>query len=271
MFAEYTLMSAPGANLGAASVPPKAIASVGGFIWVIDKRGHFYRINPTTGLLSPNLATGYLPGTTPSSPTNAANLITDPTGVTQIDTDEAFFDPMIVIGSSIYVPNNNQSQVDLLALDMSATPSTGICSPAGGSPCIATFTAPFTGLTEPEDGATTDGTNIYVLNDSSGGVYKLTPPSTIASSTGVFSSWEGGLALTKDGWFWTLTSTGVAAIEGMTSATTLSLTNASCPTNEWLGRGANGLLVGPDGTLLFSPNLSDVSSPTVAPLCAVVY
>jgi len=270
VFAEYTLVSKPGGN-GYASVPPKTIVSLGGFIWVMDKRGDFYRINPTTGLVSPNLATGYLPGTTPSSPTNAANLITDLTGATQIDTDGAFFAPMIVIGSSIYVANNNQSQVDLLALDMSATPSTGICSPTGASPCIATFTAPFTGLTSPEAGATTDGTNIYVLNDNSGGVYKLTPPSTVASSTGVYASWEGGLALTKDGWFWTLTNTGVAAIEGMTSATTLSLTNASCSSTEWLGRGANGLLAGPDGTLLFSPNLSRTSGPTVAPLCAVVY
>ncbi len=269
VFAEYTLASKPGGN-GYASVPLKTIVSLGGFLWVMDKRGDLYRIDPATGLVSPNLATGYGPGTTPTNATNGANLVTDPTGATQIDTDEAIFAPMVVLGSSIYVPNYNQSQVDLLALDPSAT-GTGICSPAGASPCIATFTAPFTGLTRPEDGATTDGTSVYVLNDSSGGVYKLTPPSTIVSSTGVFPSWEGGLGLTKDGWFWTLTNTGVAAIEGMTSATTLSLSNASCTSSEWLGRGANGFLVGPDGTLLFSPNLTRTSGPTAAPLCAVVY
>ncbi len=270
VFAEYTLAAALGTR-GNASPPLKTIASLGGFIWVMDKRGDFYRINPTTGLVSPNLATGYGPGTTPSTPTNASNPVTDPTGATQISGGSMTYAPMVVLGSSLYVPNDSSGSVNLLALDMSATPSTGICSPAGGSPCIATFTAPFTGLTSPEDGATTDGTSIYVINDSSNGVYKLTPPATVVSSTAVFPSFEGGLAITSDGWFWTLTSTGVAAIEGMTSATTLSVNNASCPSNEWLGRGANGLLVGPDGTLLFSPNLSRVSGPTVAPLCAVVY
>ena len=272
VFAEYTLAAALGTR-GSASPPLKTIASLGGFIWVMDKRGDFYRINPTTGLVSPNLATGYGAGTTPSTPTNAANPITDPTGVTQISSGAMTYDPMIVLGSSLYVPNGvSAGSVDLLALDTSATPTTGICSPAGGSPCIATFTAPFTGLTYPEDGATTDGTSIYAISDGPGSVYKLTPPSTVASSTGAFTgTWEGGLGLTKDGWFWTLTSTGVEALEGMASATTLTANNASCPTNRWLGRGANGFLVGPDGTLLFSPNLTRVSGPTVAPLCAVVY
>ncbi len=270
VFAEYTLAAALGPG-GRASPPLKSIASAGGFIWVMDKRGDFYRINPTTGLVSPNLATGYGPGTAPSNATNGANPVMDPTGATPETTGSSIFDPMVALGSSIYVPNDNDGGVDQLALDTSATPTTGLCSPAGASPCIATFTAVFTGLSSPEDGATTDGTSIYVINDSSKGVYKLTPPATIVSSTAVFPSFEGGLAITSDGWLWTLTSTGAAAIEGMSSATTLSINNPSCPSTEWLGRGANGLLVGPDGTLLFSPNLSDNSGATAAPLCAVVY
>src|SRR5579872_3321607 len=116
VFAEYTLAAVPGSN-GNASPPLKTVASLGGFIWVMDKRGDFYRINPTTGLVSPNLAAGYGPGTTPSTPVNASNPITDPTGATQISGGAMTYDPMIVLGTSLYVPNNSSGAVDLLALD----------------------------------------------------------------------------------------------------------------------------------------------------------
>ena len=271
VFAEYTLASKPGGN-GYASVPLKTIVSLGGFLWVMDKRGDLYRMNPTTGLVSPNLATGYGPGTTPTNATNGANLVTDPTGATQIDTDEAILAPMVVLGSSIYVPNINQDQVDLLALDMSATPSTGICSPAGASPCIATFTAPFTGLTDPKAGATTDGTNIYVLNYSSGSVYKLTPPSTIVSSTAVFpNTYEGGLAITER---WLVLDAAkrrrfgdrgnVLGEHAQRQQRELSNQRNPPTRGQRIARRSHG-------TLLFSPNLTRTSGPTVAPLCAVVY
>ena len=237
----------------------------------MDKRGDFYRINPTTGWLVRTLRAGYGPGAAPSNRKNACE-----SGDGSDGSDAGGYALSDFLRSSLsvprfIVPNDNDGSVDQLALDSSANSDdrsllAGRCRPV--------YRDVYSGVQGSMSAIRCDDRRHEYLRyqRTRQGRFKLTPPATILSSTAVsLVFFEGGLAITIDGWLWTLTSTGAAAIEGMSSATTLSVNNASCPSTEWLGRGANGLLVGPDGTLLFSPNLSDNSGATAAPLCAVVY
>lgn len=280
VFAEYTIYSTPG-NAGYYTSPLHSIVSLGGFIWVISKDGHLWRINPTTGVVSPNLATAYAPGTTPDPNTYGAHHVTDPTGATDISgpsgsTPAAFFSPMAAFGNSLYLVNGRFSSLDQLTLDTSALPSAGLCTPAGPPPCIATFGQTLAGSlanTSYGDGGYTDGTSLYALN-TSGKIYKVTPPSTLATSASNFSSgYEGGIFITPDGWLWTLATNGVQALQGMTSTNSAVVPTAvtACNSYENLRRGSTAMAFLND-TLLFSPQVSRGSSGTsFAVLCGVVY
>jgi hypothetical protein len=280
VFAEYTVFSTPGSS-GFYTSPLHSIVSMGGFIWVISKDGHLWRINPTTGEVSPNLATAYAPGTTPTANTNGAHHVTDTAGTTDISgpsgsSPAAFFAPMAAIGSSLYLVNGRHASFDQLAVDTSTLPSTGLCTPAGPPPCIATFQESLTGSlanTSYGDSGYTDGTSLYALS-TNGVVYQVTPPSTLATSASSFSSgYEGGLFVTPDGWLWTLASNGVQALQGMTSTAAPVVPSAvtACNSYENLRRGSTAMTL-LDGTLLFSPVVSRGNGGTsFAVLCGVVY
>ena len=276
VFAEYVLNGPNGGNTGLL----KGIASMASYIWVVDKDGDLWRFTPTTGLVNPNLAIGYLPGQS----STVVGRITDPTGATVISVppgsgnccrlSQVFFNALIPLGGTLYIADVINSSLDALSVDTSASPSTGICTPGGPPPCIATFSRSLSGsIANPYFGSTTDGTNLYVINGNTGNVLKITPPSTLATSTQAFSSYNGGLGVSADGWLWTLTSSGVSALQGMTSsASPVSPTAVTtCSSSEDIERGALPFIAGPDGTWLFSPNYSDSSSSTAAMLCAVVY
>ena len=270
VFAEYTLMNQQVFENNNDGPPLHAIASMGGYIWLLDKRGDFWRINPTTGLVNPNLSAGYMPG---SPPTNAIPP-TDPTGVTYMATHTAIFAALIPLGNTLYVGNENTGSISAITGDTSSTPSTGICSPPGGSPCIGTFQALQAGaLCEPRTGFS-DGTSYYTLSSCNEKVYQFTPPNTLATSSLAFPSTSGGLFGTSDGYLWTLTGSGVAGMSGMTStATFLSVSGpTACGSGpRSLNRGAFPFMIGPDGSLLFTPNWSDNTGTAPSVLCAVVY
>ena len=273
IFAEYTVQSTAGIN-GNYSPPLHGIASMAGFIWIMGKDGMIWRINPSTGLVSPNLAAGYLPSqsVTQSSP------ITDPGDTTLIygspgSRQGTFYSFFTGIGSDLYLGNDSSSNsVAVLTVDTSASPSAGICTTPGPPPCIATFQS-VGSVSNTYLGGGTDGTSLYLMNGSSGSVYKFTPPSTVATSQSVYTDYDGTVGVSPDGWLWTLASTGTQALKGITStaAPVVPATVSACTSVEAVRRGANAWMTGPDGTWLFTPNDSDNSSTSFAVLCAVVY
>lgn len=271
VFAEYALNNLQVLNGGRQGPPLKAIASMGGYIWLLDKRGDFWRFDPTTGRVNPNLGAGYLPGATPTT----ALPPTDPTGATYMDPCCGIYSTLIPLGNTLYVANEDTSSIDAITVDTSTVPSAGLCSPVGSNPCIATFQALQAGAINcPRFSAGTDGTSYYSVSQCNGKVYEFTPPNTLTVSSQAFSSSMGGLFPTSDGYLWTLTASGVQAMSGMTStATFLSLSGPSgCASAvRQLKRGAIPFMIGPDGSLLFSPNWSDNSSTTPSVLCAAVY
>ena len=274
VFAEYTLDSSSSC-CSPGGPPLHGIASMGGFIWVTDLEGDLWRINPTNGLVNPNLAVGYLPGQSSTE----VGRVTDPSETTVIggvpgsSNGYTFQAALVPLNGVLYIANRLHSSFDALSVDTSSSPSAGICTTPGPPPCIATFTQSLSGaLTNPISG-TTDGTSYYVLGDSTGNVLKITPPSTLTTSASAYTSYYGGLGISADGWIWTLTSSGVQALLSMTSsASPVSPTVlTACSTTQTLQRGALPFLAGPDGTWLFSPNYTASSSSTAAMLCAVVY
>lgn len=282
VFAEYTVFSSPGSS-GYATTPLHGIASMGGFIWVIDKDGGFWRINPATGLVSPNLSPGYSPGTTPTEPVNGGFPITDPTGATPISgtsSRKSFFSPLVPLGSTLYAVNGKNSAFDAFAVDTTAAPSAGLCTPAGPPPCIATYQESLIGsLTGTRGsgnfaaGGGTDGTSVYALN-SSKQVYKVTPPSTMATSAGAYTLTNGGgIFLTPDNWLWTLSDGGVQALTSMTSsaAPVTPTTVSACGSQAYLDRGSFPMTLVPNGTLVFTPVISSGTATSSAVLCGVVY
>ena len=269
VFAEYALNNTQTQNNNNEGPPLRSIVSMGGFIWLLDKHGDVWRINPTNGLVNPNLGVGYMPG---QSSTGALPP-TDSTGANFITNDPILYGYVAGIGGKLYFANAETGEFDALTVDTSASPSAGICTPSGPPPCIATFVASLTGqLSSASYGGTSDGTSYYALS-SSGAVYKVTPPSTLVTSASVFPNYEGSLGLSPDGWLWTLSPNGVQAIQGMTSsASAVSPASVSaCNSSNGLRRGAQGLIVGPDGTFLFSPSNQDQTLASTAVLCAVVY
>ncbi|MGH7662664.1 MAG: hypothetical protein ACRENA_17315, partial [Vulcanimicrobiaceae bacterium] len=274
VFAEYTLQSTSGLR-GNYTAPLHGIVSMGGFIWVIDKDGMLWRIDPTTGGVNPNLAAGYLPGGTVTQ----ASPLTDPGNTTFIygpaGSRQAILYSMIaVLGNTLYVGNDSLDSIDAVSLDTSASPSAGLCTTAGPPPCIGTFQDLLTGtLPNQSQGGGTDGTSLYLVNGNTDQVYKFTPPSTLATSQSAYSSVHGTIGVSSDSWLWTLTSTGVQALQGMssTSGPITPATVTSCSSAKGVERAATAWLAGPDGTWLFTPNDSSGSSTTPAVLCAVVY
>ena len=274
VFAEYAL-AGPSVYYPGSGPNLKAITSMGGYIWVVDKDGDLWRINPTNGLVNPNLSAGYLPG----QAATPANRITDPTGATTITSPPGsssngylLYSALTPIGSSLYFGDEPNGSFDGLSVDTSTTPSTGICSPPGTSPCIATFQRYLNGaMSNPEYGGTSDGTSYYTLSGSN--VVKITPPNTLTTSAATFSTYNGGLGITSDGWLWTLTSTGVAALQSMTSTASPVTPTAvtSCDSVASLERSSFPIITGPDGTLLFSPVLLQSSGTSFPMFCAVVY
>jgi len=271
VFAEYQL-AGPGRNLNAAA-PLHSIASMGGYIWVMDKDGDLWRINPSTGLVSPNLAAGYLPGQTITQ----ATRVTDPGDTVTISGSggDVLYSPLFALGSSLYIANDRFSSLDTLTVDTSASPSAGVCSPSGPPPCIAAYSRSLAGvLRQPYLGGGTDGTSLYTVDAATGQVFKVTPGSSVATSASAFASgYRGGVGIAADGWLWTLSSSGVEAIPGISStASAVTPTSLSgCNTLRNLKRGSTPIIIGPDGTVLFSPNTSGSTNPTAAVVCAVVY
>ena len=272
VFAEYTVAAVTGPGCCSGATPSlHSIASMGGFIWVLDKDGDLWRINPTTGLVSPNLGAGYAPGAS----VNPASNVTDPTGATQISTGtggrQLENSPLFAFGSSLYVANYSYGSLDTLAVDASTTPSAGICTPSGPPPCIATFTRSLTGQFTPEYGGGTDGTNMYV--NGGGPVYKITTGGVLTTSTGSFSNYVGGVGISPDGWLWTLNDNGVEGLKGMTSSALVDPTAVTvCESGaDGLKRGAIPFMIGPGGTFLFTPDIQPSSGSSAAALCAVVY
>jgi hypothetical protein len=276
VFAEYALFGPNPSDNGAGPLL-KGITSMGGYIWVLDKDGDLWRINPTNGLVNPNLAAGYLPGqssTQVSRITNVSGTLISQAPGTGGPCGCVFYSALIPLNGILYFTDSSASSFDALSVDTSATPSAGICTTPGPPPCIATFTRSLNGsVIEPYGSGTTDGTSYYSLNDDTGNVQKITPPSTLSNSTAAYTSYSGGLGISADGWIWTLSSSGVQALLSMTSsATPVSPAAVSaCSSTEDLERGAFPFVAGPDSTWLFSPNYSDSSSSTAAMLCAVVY
>ncbi|MGH7659521.1 MAG: hypothetical protein ACRENA_01215 [Vulcanimicrobiaceae bacterium] len=279
VFAEYELFSSPGSG-GYATTPLHSIASMGGFIWVIDKDGGFWRINPTTGLVSPNLAPGYPPGTTPTEPVNGAFPLTDSTGANPITgtvarSRKAFFSPLVPIGTTLYIADQKAGSLDAFSVDTTATPSSGLCTPSGPPPCIATYQRSISGSLANIMGGGTDGTSLYVLNSSTGVVGKITPPATLLGSMGAYTgTYHGGVFVTSDNWLWTLTNGGVEALTSMTSSAAPIIPTAvtACGSQSNMERGAFPMTMVPNGTLVFSPNISSsLVATSSAVLCAVVY
>ncbi|MGH7662663.1 MAG: hypothetical protein ACRENA_17310 [Vulcanimicrobiaceae bacterium] len=278
VFAEYTLA---GPNFPASGLL-KDIVAMGGFIWIMDKDGDIWRINPATGVVNPNLGAAYAPGQGPTS----AQRVTDPTGTTAISglpgtnnqTASAIFSPLIALNGLLYVADAQMSSLDILSVDTSASPSAGLCTTAGPPPCIATFVRAVTGqlglssFNEP-NGTTTDGTSLYIVNVSTDHVSKVTPPSTLTTSQSAYSTPLGGLAFSPDGWLWTLSASGAEALQGFssTSPPIAPTSVTACDSNEDVARGAQPFIAGPDGTWFFSPNTSRASPGTAGLLCAVVY
>ena len=279
VFAEYEVFGAPG-NHGYDTAPLHGIASMGGYLWVISKDGSIWRIDPTTGVVSPNIATAYPPGTTPNDSTYGSHNITDSTGANPISgttSRAAFFAPIVPIGGTLYAVNGKNSAFDALSVDTSASPSTGLCTPAGPPPCIATYVESLSGSlasTSYGYGGGTDGTSLYALA-TSGSVYKITPPSTLVTSASTFSGSDlGTIFVTPDGWLWTLASTGVQALQGMssTAAPVTPTAVTTCNSLENSKRGNTAMALVPNGPLVFSPDISRGSSGTsFAAFCAVVY
>ncbi len=273
VFAEYAIGATAGPGRGGSTPALHSIASSGGFIWVMDKDGDLWRINPTTGLVSPNLAANYTPGAS----MNLASNVTDPTGATQISGGQyrqVSFSPLFAFGSSLYVANYNFGSLDTLTLDPSATPSTGLCTPSGPPPCIATYTRTALGqLGEPLYGGGTDGTNMYVINGNTGNVVKVTTAGVTTTSTGAYSNYLGGVGISSDGWLWTLNDNGVEGLKGITSSVLVDPAAVSvCESGgNGLKRGAIPFMIGPDGTFLFTPTQQDSAGISAAVLCAVVY
>ena len=275
VFAEYQFYG-PSVNNPNEGPPLKGIASMGGFIWIVDKDGDLWRIDSATGLVNPNLNTGFTPGQTPTIP----GQLTDSTGSTPISgpfgscCNATFFTPLIPIAGKLYIADVNNSSFDVLTVDTSTTPSAGICTPAGPPPCIGTVQMVGAGtLSGPYYGAATDGTSYYALNDSSNKIMKLTPPSTVTTSQSAFTSYYGGLGISPDGWIWIESSTGLQYIQGMSSAATAVTVTApaACTAQTDIERGAVPMMAGPDGTWLYSPNFSGGTSTSPGVLCAVVY
>src|SRR5579872_4054454 len=280
-FAEYQLFTTPGSG-GNATTPLHSITSMGGFIWVVSKDGAVWRINPTTGLVSPNLATGYLPGTTPNQNTNGAQTVTDPTGANPITPSsccgvhQAFFSPIVGMSGELYLADYQNQSLDALSVDTSTTPSTGLCSPPGSSPCIATYTITLAGsLLNLRIAGGSDATSLYNINSTAKTVYKVTPPSTVVTSSVSYTSTYGGLMPTSDGWLWTLEGTvGAQALTGLTAGasvvTPTAVPSAVCESLETLKRGASPFVMVPNGTLVFSPSTSG-NTGSFPVLCGVVY
>ena len=272
VFVEYALNSNSSCCSPDGSVL-KAIASMGGYVWVMHKDGGLWRFNPANGLVNPNLATGYLPGQTATM----VNNLTDSTGANPIvipgsSSGGANYSALIPISGKLYWINNITSMFEIVSVDTSATPSAGLCTPAGPPPCIGTYQNGTAGVRSYSSG-NTDGTSYYTIDDNTSKIDKITPPSTLVTSAVAMSSFRGGITIMPDGWIWTLTNNGVAAMPGMTATGAVSATSATCPgaPTRSVERGAFPLVQGPDGSLLYSPNYSDNSSTTVPVLCAVVY
>jgi len=278
VFAEYEIFSTPGSG-GNDTTPLHAITSMGGYIWVIAKDGEVWRINPQTGLVSPNLAAAYSPGTTPTDTGNGAQTVTDTTGsnpITGTSSRAGFFTPLVPINGSLYIVNGKSSAFEQFAVDTSAVPSAGLCTPAGPPPCVVTYAQSLAGSltgTGYSRGGGTDGTSIYAIN-STRLVYKITPPSTLVTSAGAYDTnmW-GTVFVTPDGWLWSLASNGVEALTSMTStAGPVAPTAVSaCDTLQRVRRGTTAMALVPNGTLVFSPNISNGSGTSFAVLCGVVY
>lgn len=279
VFVEYALatgqtyVNRPGSTYHKPSVG--TIASFDGYIWVLTRTGDFWRIDPTTGNVNPNLSNGYTPG----SSATQGNPISDSTGANFISGTsrrKMVYTPLVAIGTKLYQGVTKDGSLAALALDTSASPSAGLCSPSGPPPCIATFTKSATGaVSSSSAGGGTDGTSYYFVNQQTGKIAKITPPSTIVTSTAAFGTLVGGFYITTDGWIWTLTAAGAQAIPSMTAASPVTLGNqaAACGSQGYgLKRGAFGFAVGPDGTLFFSPDDDNqLGSAAYSPICAVVY
>ena len=264
IFLEYTLLEND-------SIPTKGIASMGGYIWVISDYGDLWRINPASGVVNPNLGTAYSPGTVPSG-ANTAQQMTHSDGTTPWKSTSGLYytSNMVALNGKLWVTSWAAGELAQISVDTASSPSAGLCTPSGPPACIGSYVASSSGLSDP-CGTTTDGTNIYVANCSSYALNQFTQGLSTTTAAQAFQNVYGGLVQTGDGWFWTLASTGASAVEGMTSATSgpVTASNAACNTTGDLIH-ANGLIVGPDGTLLIAP-MTQGGGSGLSVICGVVY
>jgi hypothetical protein len=285
VFLEYTLRSTDSATL-------KQIAVLGGYIFALDIDGELWRINPATGAVNPNLGTAYGPGTCAGTPTgtgcvtaNNANEMTQAAGgSTRFNADQPTAGitgtNMIALGGNLWVGDGdsgftggNQKLVKI-TVDTSAVPSAGVCTTPGPPPCIGVYAESPNATANFPSGLATDGTNIYVY-DTGNILYRYTQAFVQTPSVATFQgSRRGGLVQAPDGWFWSLAANGAQALKGLTSTdTTNTTTAANTPCNSTESNAlqrANGLILGPDNTVLFSPRAPN-STTTRAVFCGVVY
>ena len=130
---------------------------------------------------------------------------------------------MIVLNGSLWMAEDGHGHLVQVTFDQTATPSAGVCMPAGPPTCIGAYQVSSSTESCP-NGVFTDGTNLYVPDciDSKLHEYSQTPPFSQSSSVTVFNgAVQGGLQQTLiDKWFWTAVSSGLAAVESMGSTTT---------------------------------------------------
>lgn len=265
-FAEYTLYEIDGK-------PLKGIASDGNFIWVIDNLGEFWRIDPTgvnAGTVHPNLAASYAAGVTPSAGANSAHAMTLAGGTAPFDGSFGQIGNLLFFNNFLWVSEDGGGHIVQITRDQSAggTATCGALNPCIGSYALSTATQ------NCPSGVGTDGTNLYSPDCITNKLVEYSPTTLgqIATSTTAFPQFVfGGVKQTTDLWFWTVTQTGLEAIQGMNAVAggVVTPSNAACNSVTPSFR-ANGFINGPDGTLLYSP-ANPFGGVTSAPVCGLVY
>lgn len=264
-YVEYTLLPS--------DVSPRSLTSiivVGNYVYTVDEQGEFWRIDTTNGNVNPNLGAAYT--STSPAPTNAAGELTDSSGLNSFYSTKNYvqISNLVLFNSSLWMTEQGGGNLVQITVDPSNPITTGICSPAGANPCIGTYQAS-TSTEQCPNGLYTDNVDFYVPDCFDNHVYEYSSTFAQSKSVATFTGFvNGGLKQTPDGWFWTAVTNGLAAVESMSSTTAGPATalNTACSNNNPNFR-ANGIIIGPDGTLLYSPSSHNNGNKAV--VCGVVY
>jgi hypothetical protein len=215
---------------GTASATVTGIATFNSYVYVTDTKNDLWRINPAKGTFISNAALA-------SGPSWNSNMVT--------------------FGSNIYVADTANKKLVSLAADTSTTPAGNLVSVTSSTSTFANATPSALGT----DGAT----YIFVQNGTAVAQYNGSFSQTLSSAA--FGSASGGFGLGADGYFWTQSASGagyMAAINISTAGSTVPVSTCNAGT---FVQGANGVILGPDNTVLTAP----AGSTTTAAFCGVIY